>query len=72
MWMANSKESLNELNEMRKLQRFGLATIYLSTAPALDWKIANRWKTHDHECGWFGISCAITDTLTELLLQSTY
>ena len=71
MWMDNSEESLNELYEMGKLQRFGLATIYLSTAPELDWKIANMWTTHEHECGWFGLSCAITDTVTELLLQST-
>jgi len=70
MWLANNDGSLNQLNEMRKLQRFGLVTFLLSTTPEYDWKVSTNWKTQDHECNWFGISCAITDTVTELSLPS--
>ena len=74
MWLGNSDRGLDAvegaLKEMRKLQRFGLVTFYLSTSSELDWKISNGWKSDQHECEWFGISCAITDTVTELSLPS--
>ena len=70
MWLANNDESLNELDDMRKLQRFGLMTFYFSTTPELDWKVSSGWQTGQHECDWFGISCSIPDTVTELSFPS--
>ena len=70
MWLANDDKSLDELDPMRKLQRFGLVTFFYSTAPELSWKVSEGWKTNEHECSWFGITCGIPDTLTELSLPS--
>ena len=72
MWLANTDTALDTLKgsekEMRLLQRFGLVTFYLSTSPELDWKVSNGWKTSRHECEWYGISCAVSDTVTEISL----
>ncbi|KAL9184703.1 hypothetical protein ACHAXT_012673 [Thalassiosira profunda] len=67
LWLANSK-GFEELDLSRKLQRFGLVAFYKSTTPDYDWKVSNRWQTHQHECGWFGITCAVDDTVTEISL----
>ena len=67
LWLAN-KRGYDELDEFRKLQRFGLATFYYATTPELDWKVSNGWVTDQHECDWFGVSCAVEDTVTEISL----
>jgi len=69
MWLGNSRH-FEDLDEFQKLQRYGLVTFYLSSTPEFDWKISNRWKTKDPECGWFGISCADNITVTEISLPS--
>lgn len=69
VWLANTR-GYEELDAFRKLQRFGLVTFYLSTRPELDWKISNRWQTHEDECGWFGIDCAINNTVTQISLPA--
>ncbi|KAL7532822.1 hypothetical protein ACHAXR_004872, partial [Thalassiosira sp. AJA248-18] len=69
LWLANTR-GFEELDDFRKLQRFGLVTFFKSTTPSLDWKVSNRWQTHEDECGWFGISCAIDNTVTEISLPS--
>lgn len=69
LWLANAPD-FAELGEFRKLQRFGLSTFYLSTQSQLGWKVSNNWQTTEHECNWFGISCAQEDTVTEISLPS--
>lgn len=70
LWLANSDTSFDTLSSFRKLQRFGLVSFYLSTSPELDWKVNYSWKSSQHECTWFGISCAVNDTVTEISLPS--
>jgi len=56
---------------MQRIQRCGLATFFHSTvADDINCKIASGWKSNDHECGWFGISCVDNATLTEISLPS--
>jgi len=69
LWL--SRENLSSLNEMQRIQRYGLVTFFHSTvADDMNWKVASGWKTSEHECGWFGISCADNATVTEISLPS--
>jgi len=70
LWLGDS-ENLEGLDEMRRIQRYGLVTFFHSTvADDINWKISTGWKSNDHECSWFGISCADNDTVSEINLQS--
>jgi Leucine-rich repeat (LRR) protein len=67
-WLANDKIT-DSLNDFRKLQRFGLVTFFLSTSPNdTPWKVVNGWSTSEHECNWYGIYCAVNDTVTTISL----
>jgi Leucine-rich repeat (LRR) protein len=67
-WLANDKIT-DSLNDFRKLQRFGLVTFFLSTSPNdKPWKVVNGWSTSEHECNWYGIYCAMNDTVTTISL----
>ena len=56
LWLA-STSNLNELDDFRKLRRFGLMSFYFATTPEFSWKIDSGWKTNDDECTWYGITC---------------
>ena len=66
-WLANDKIT-DSLDDFRKLQRFGLVTFFLSTSPDTPWKVSNGWSTSEHECIWYGIYCAVNDTVTTISL----
>ena len=68
LWLANSS-NLNELDVFRKLRRFGLMSFYLATSPNFSWKVDSGWKTTDHECTWYGISCEDNEVI-EISLAS--
>ncbi|EJK75530.1 hypothetical protein THAOC_02741, partial [Thalassiosira oceanica] len=58
LWLAGS-QSLLELNDFHKLQRFGMAAFYMATTEGeLNWKVSNYWNTARNECTWFGVDCA--------------
>jgi hypothetical protein len=69
-WLGSDDAHITGLDDFRKLQRFGLATLYLSTSVELGWKVSNLWLSPEHECGWYGISCALNDTVTSISLPS--
>jgi len=69
LWLG-SASNLGGMEEFQKLQRYGLATFYLSTSVDLDWKVSNGWKSDDHECSWFGIVCADGKAVSEINLPS--
>lgn len=70
LWLQNS-ENLELLSEMQKIQRYGLVTFFHSTvADDINWKVASGWKSNEHECGWFGISCSDGATVSEISLPS--
>ena len=68
LWLA-STSNLNELDDFRKLRRFGLMSFYLATTPDFSWKIDSGWKTNDDECTWYGISCD-DNAIVEISLPS--
>lgn len=71
LWLANTDTSFDTLDSFHKLQRFGLVAFFISTSPEYDWKVPNNWKSSQHECTWFGISCAVDNTVvTEISLPS--
>jgi hypothetical protein len=71
LWLANDDAYYNSQNDdLRKLQRFGLVSFYLSTSSELGWKVSNGWSSPEHECSWYGIFCALNDTLTSISLPS--
>lgn len=69
LWLANDKIT-DSLDDFRKLQRFGLVTFFQSTSPDSPWKVSNGWSTSEHECNWYGIYCAVNDTVTTISLPS--
>jgi Leucine-rich repeat (LRR) protein len=56
LWLSNSS-NLSDLDTFRMLRRFGLMSLYLATTPVFSWKIDSGWKTNDHECNWYGVTC---------------
>lgn len=71
LWLGNDDAYYNsQLDDFRKLQRFGLVAFYLSTSSELGWKVSNGWTSTEHECGWYGIFCALNDTVTSISLPS--
>jgi hypothetical protein len=70
MWLANDEAYNNNLDAFRKLQRFGLATFFISTSPELDWTVLIGWLSSEHECDWYGIFCALNDTVTSISLPN--
>ena len=68
LWLAKSS-NLSELDDFRKLQRFGLMALYFGTSPEFSWKIDSGWKTDAHECTWYGVICD-DNTIVELSLPS--
>jgi len=71
LWLG-STPNFDELDEFRRLQRYGLATFYISTSRDADypWKISESWNSGEHECDWFGVSCEDDNTVTEISLPS--
>jgi len=71
LWLGNDDAYYNsQLGDFRKLQRFGLVAFYLSTSSELGWKVSNGWTSPEHECSWYGIFCALNDTVTSISLPS--
>jgi Leucine-rich repeat (LRR) protein len=68
LWLANSS-NLSELDDFRLLRRFGLVSFYLATTPDFSWKIDSGWKTNDHECNWYGMTCD-SNEVAEISLPS--
>lgn len=58
LWLGSTR-NYDELDDFSRLQRYGLATFYISTSPdiAYPWKVSNNWMSDKNECKWFGISC---------------
>eukprot|EP00977_Amphora_coffeiformis_P011385 scaffold2753_cov154-Amphora_coffeaeformis.AAC.8 len=62
-WIENTDWEL--YSDSRKIQRYALAVLFISTRGSEDWRESSGWMTDEHECSWY------TSSMGQICSQDT-